>query len=134
MPPYISNVVYNTADALVYKKEKKRLPLVTSRYKMATHSRNGRMKINISQEMIDQVCSSDDVIIESLTECFPDDKEEQAAFIQELRDAIQYGDGKLLGEVFMPRISAYIESVVQYRMDRGDFDRDWWQNPESDRE
>ena len=101
---------------------------------MASHSRNGRMKINISQDMIDDVCSSDDVIVESLTECFPDDKEEQTAFIQELRDAIQYGDAKLLGEVFMPRISAYVESVVQYRMDRGDFDRDWWQNPESDRE
>jgi len=30
--------VYNTADTLVYKKEKKRLPLVTSGYNMASHS------------------------------------------------------------------------------------------------
>ena len=86
--------------------------------------------MNITQDMIDSVCSSDDIITESLTECFPESQEDQQEFIKELRDAIAYGDGKLLGEVLMPRISAYIESIVQYRMDRGDFNVDWWRAEE----
>ena len=105
---------------------------------MASHSRNGRMKINISQEMIDQVMEDDSIVVECLCQSFPDfnpkDNSEQTDYMNALRSAIQYGDSKMLGETILPLAVKYMTEVVQYRMDRGDFDRDWWQNPESDRE